>query len=429
MIIRSSGLTMITQGEYEMARNSFKSEAAFPGHPEWDRLTARSSRIPDRGNDIRSEFARDTTRTLHCLAFRRLKHKTQVFPNIENDHICTRMEHVLHVSSVAGTIANYLGLNSELTQAIAMGHDIGHAPFGHEGEKVLNDISRYWLDGQEFWHEMNGLRFADDIELLEDFNNNVENLGLTYAVRDGIVCHCGEVDEDTIYPRDGRDGNDPFGDLYDIGRPGSENSVNAVTWEGCVVKIADKIAYLGRDIEDAIELGALGPDEISELESMARRYDENAINTTVIMHNMIIDLCENSDPDSGIRLSPKYMEQMKELKEFNYAHIYTDRHLEPYRQYTTLALNEIFAKLREYYAGEDTLANIHASASEYPLLLREFEKFLRVYSAIDSPLRYRNKKIYGRLDYESIYDQAALDFIAGMTDRFATKVYEELLRY
>jgi dGTPase len=276
---------------------------------------------------------------------------------------------------------------------------------------------------------MNGLRFADSIELLGDFNNNVENLGLTYAVRDGIVCHCGEVDEDTIYPREGSNGDDPFGDLYAIGKPGEENSVNAVTWEGCVVKIADKIAYLGRDIEDAIELGFMGTDEISELETMARRYDENAINTTVIMHNMIIDLCENSDPDNGIRLSPKYKMQMKELKDFNYKHIYTDNRLEPYRQYTTLALNAIFAKLLEYYAGEDTLSNIHASKKEYPLLLGEFEKFLRVYSAIDSPLRYRNKKIYGRLDDEEIYDQAILDFIAGMTDRFATKVYEELLRY
>jgi dGTPase len=349
------------------------------------------------------------------------------------------MEHVLHVASVSGTIANYLGLDRDLTRAISIGHDIGHTPFGHAGEKILEELSRYWLDGSDFWHEMNGLRFADKIELLEDFNSNVDNLGLTYAVRDGIVCHCGEVDDYAIFPREHLgdpdfDGGpnatgDPFGDLYSISRPEQDVSVNAVTWEGCIVKIADKIAYLGRDIEDAIELGFLGPDEIADLKTMARKYDENAMNTTVIMHNMIVDLCEHSSPDEGIRLSGKYREQMKELMMFNYSHIYLDKRLDPYSKYARLALEQIFERLHDYYDGEETIANLHGSIHEYPLLIREFISFLRIYSAVDSPLRYRNVKIYGTLDSEEIYDQAIIDFIAGMTDRFAVKVYEELLKY
>jgi len=422
-----------------MPRDSFKFEAAGPQNPNWEKLIARNSEIPSREHDIRSEFERDTTRLLHCSAFRRLKHKTQVFPNIENDHICTRMEHVLHVASVSGTIANYLGLDRELTQAISIGHDIGHAPFGHAGEKILEELSRYWLSGSSFWHEMNGLRFADKIELLEDFNSNVDNLGLTYAVRDGIVCHCGEVDDAAVFPREHLgdpdfDGGpnatgDPFGDLYNIPKPEPDVSVNAVTWEGCIVKAADKIAYLGRDIEDAIELGFLDPDEIADLKTMARKYDENAMNTTVIMHNMIIDLCESSSPEEGIRFSNKYREQMKELMQFNYSHIYLDKRLDPYSKYARLALEQIFEQLHDYYDGEDTIADLSGSMHEYPLLISEFISFLHTYSAVDSPLRYRNAKIYGTLDTEEIYDQAVIDFIAGMTDRFAVKVYEELLKY
>ena len=140
--------------------------------------------------DIRPVFQRDRDRILHCKSFRRLKHKTQVFFNIDNDHICTRMEHVQHVESVSCTIAKYLGLNTDLTRAIAMGHDLGHAPFGHEGEVELTKI-RKELGMDAFWHERNSLRIIEDIELLEDNNKNYQNLNLTYAVRDGIISHCG----------------------------------------------------------------------------------------------------------------------------------------------------------------------------------------------------------------------------------------------
>ena len=137
----------------------FQEFAAAPSHPRWEALAGRKSRLYARPDDIRDPFARDYTRVLHSMAYRRLKHKTQVFFNIDNDHICTRMEHVAHVESVSSTIAAALGLNQDLTRAIAMAHDLGHAPFGHQGETVIRSLSQTHL-GQTFWHEQNALRFA-----------------------------------------------------------------------------------------------------------------------------------------------------------------------------------------------------------------------------------------------------------------------------
>ena len=267
-----------------MQKEKFKSEAAIPENVAWEKLTKRETDLYSREDDVRSPFARDYTRILHSFAYRRLKHKTQVFFNIDNDHICTRMEHVAHVESVSHTIAKSLGLNDELTKAIAMGHDLGHAPFGHQGETVISKLSEKYL-GEKFWHEKNGLRFVDKIELLEDNYKKCKNLDLTYAVRDGIISHCGEVNENGLKPRK------ELIDLNDFTTPGQ---YQPVTWEGCVVKISDKIAYIGRDIEDAINLGFLEEKTKNDLVKMARANDERVLNTTVIMHNLIIDICENS---------------------------------------------------------------------------------------------------------------------------------------
>ena len=158
--------------------NKFKDYAANEHNPKWENMIKREKEIYKRENDIRSEFERDYTRILHSDAFRRLKHKTQVFYSPQNDHICTRIEHVMHVESVSYTIAKYFGLNTELTKAIATGHDLGHSPFGHEGERILSEISKKEI-GESFWHEKNGLDFVDKIELLEDYNKNKRNLNLT----------------------------------------------------------------------------------------------------------------------------------------------------------------------------------------------------------------------------------------------------------
>lgn len=140
-----------------MKKAKFKEFASTEKNKNWDNLILREGKLYDRKGDVRTPFTRDYTRILHSLAYRRLKHKTQVFFNIDNDHICTRMEHVAHVESVSATIAKQLGLNTELTKAIAIGHDIGHAPFGHHGEAVLDNIAKEKLkESGGFWHEKNG---------------------------------------------------------------------------------------------------------------------------------------------------------------------------------------------------------------------------------------------------------------------------------
>ena len=182
-------------------KNSLKNQSAVPENSKWDNIIKRENELYSRGNDIRSEFERDYTRIIHSLAFRRMKHKTQVFFSPTNDHICTRIEHVILVESISNTIAEYLGLNTKLTKAIAMSHDIGHSPFGHEGERILSEISKKDI-GKTFWHEKNGLEMVDKIILLEDNKQNLQNLNLTYGVKDGIISHCGEIDENSLKPRD-----------------------------------------------------------------------------------------------------------------------------------------------------------------------------------------------------------------------------------
>lgn len=411
-----------------MHNTKFQSVAATSQNSNWDKFIERPDELYSRRDDIRSEFARDYTRILHSLAYRRLKHKTQVFFNIDNDHICTRMEHVAHVDSVSQTIANTLGLNAELTKAIAMGHDLGHAPFGHQGETVINELTQEHI-GQRFWHEKNGLRFVDDIELLEDNYKKSKNLNLTYAVRDGIISHCGEVDENGLIPRK---------ELIDLAQFENPGQYQPATWEGCVVKIADKIAYIGRDIEDAINLGFLNEATKNELLKMAQANDERVLNTTVIMHNLIIDICENSTIEKGICLSPRFLEQINSIKRFNYQYIYKSERFEPFKEYSALVIRQIFNALMKTYAGKESWREIDEKKKYYPVLMDTFGKWLAQYCEINivpqGDLRAvaancENRKIYGGLADKKIYASAVIDFISGMTDRFAIKVFNELLTY
>ncbi len=406
----------------------FSDEGAFPHNPLYETLTSRLEPIYSKENDCRDQFERDYTRILHSLAYRRLKHKTQVFFNIENDHICTRMEHVSHVESVSTTIAKELGLNVDLTRAIAIGHDLGHAPFGHQGERELAALSKKYL-GKSFFHEKNGLHFVDSIELLEDDYRVSRNLNLTYAVRDGIISHCGEVDDNGLKPR--REAID-LNDFTECGQ------YQPFTWEGCVVKLSDKIAYVGRDIEDAIRLRFLTKENMDTLADMAKAYDKMAINTTVIIHNMIYDVCRNSTPEKGICLSETFHEQLKAIKKFNYEFIYRNKRLDPFTEYARLVLEQIFLVLKDAYKGEDTLAELRRRAEFYPELMGAFADWLSKFcvSRLDmfsniseKTVKCKNKKIYGSLETEEIYIGAILDYISGMSDNYAIKVFNELISY
>lgn len=406
----------------------FSEFAAVPGNPNYEKLIERNAPLDMRREDVRSPFERDYTRILHSRGYRRMKHKTQVFFNIDKDHICTRMEHIAHVESVSGTIAGYLGLNMELTKAISIGHDIGHAPFGHQGERVLDRISREYLK-TGFWHEKNGLHFVDNVELLANSYNEKKNLGLTYAVRDGIISHCGEVDQNGLKPRDA------LLPLSEFKEPGQ---FQPATWEGCVVKIADKIAYVGRDIEDAISLGFIDEDAKQQLLKMARAHDEKVMNTTVIMYNLIQDICENSSPEKGICLSDKFSDQLNEIKDFNLKNIYKNKRFLPYQEYSVLIINQIFESLYDLYDPAHIWDVLEKERKFRPDTIESFEGWLAEYCEMDfvpeGKLKEtagicKNRKIYGRLETKEIYVQAIIDYISGMTDRFAIKVFNELLKY
>lgn len=410
-------------------KNKFKDFAATPKNSNWLKLIERENELYGRPDDIRSQFARDYTRIIHSLAYRRLKHKTQVFFNAAgNDHICTRMEHVLHVDSVSSTIASFLGLNEELTKAIAMGHDLGHAPFGHEGERALAEIAKNNLgEDFKFWHEENGLYFADNIELLEDYESNLQNLNLTYAVRDGIISHCGEVDENGLKPRE---------ELFDLSKFKNPGQTNAATWEGCVVKVADKIAYLGRDIEDAMRLDYFDEKQKQKLRDLAKLTKNSTINTTVIMHSMILDLCKNSDPVKGLTMSDEAYSQLVQIKNFNYENIYFNKRLEPYKKYSELILGQIFEVLSSYYRGSDTLEYLYENNFDKRKFVKDFVLWIMQYCDMEfseglkkqkTNLSQKNKKIYGNLDCEKVYMRAVLDYISGMTDNYAYDAFNELL--
>lgn len=388
----------------------FEKYAANENNPNWDKIISRQSPLYNRNNFMRSEFERDYTRIIHSTAYRRLKHKTQVFFSPENDHICTRIEHVTHVESISYTIAKNLGLNTELTKAIAVAHDVGHSPFGHEGEKILSEISNRDL-GISFWHEKNGLELVDNIELLEDTERFKQNLDLTYAVRDGIISHCGEIYENCLKPRE------EFIDLNDYKFP---NQYAPYTWEGCVVKISDKISYLCRDIEDAITL-KIFKDIPGE---------EDIINNTNLINNLIYDLCENSSPEKGLCLSENALNLMNRIKAFNYKYIYASNRIKPSTRYFRVVINEIYNLLKSMYDGQNTLNKLNDVSDIYPNLCKGFINFITDYYDFDNRenLRLKNKVLFS-IDNEKDFYKAIIYYISGMTDNFAIEIYNEIIHF
>lgn len=390
----------------------FKEEIAMPNNPKWVNMIKREIPLYPRNNDIRSEFGRDYTRIIHSTAYRRLKHKTQVFFSPENDHICTRIEHVMHVESISYTIAKYLGLNTELTKAIATAHDLGHSPFGHQGEKILSEIAKRDIK-ETFWHEKNGLEMVDKIELLEDPNKNLQNLDLTYAVRDGIISHCGEIDENHLKPRE---------NFVDLNEYQYSNQYAPYTWEACVVKIADKISYLGRDIADAITLGILTDENIEELYQLLNYNKSEVINNTVIINDLIYDLCNHSNPKDGLCFSKEMFILINQIKRFNYQNIYLSEKLTSSTNYFYLILNSLYDTLKEGYQNRERIEKM------CPELLYDFEKWLSNYKVKGRKAINQNKAIFD-IEKEEDYLKAILYYISGMTDNYAIKMYHKIIQF
>lgn len=398
----------------------FENVATVEGSAKWKNAIHRNEKmyLPTYGdNTMRTDFDRDYTRVINTRAYRRLKNKTQVFFAPKNDHICTRMEHVMLVESISHTISNYLGLNNELTKAIAIAHDIGHSPFGHQGEYAISEITQREF-GEKFWHEKNGVHLVDNLELLPDYAGKLRNLNLTYAVRDGIISHCGEVTDKGLLPRE---------EAIDLSEYKTVNQFNPYTWEGCVVKMSDTIAYIGRDIEDAEKMNLLSEKEIEKFNKI---IEDVKLQNSNIINYFVVDLCNNSNIKEGLRFSDKAFETLKSIKEFNYKQIYKNAKISPSIRYFRLVINEIFYTLKNEFAGKNTIKNLKKMKRYYPNLSSEFIEWLSRYSNIEERDTniYRNKLLYDLSNLED-YERAIINYISGMTDQYIINVYNEIVSF
>ena len=401
----------------------FKTVGAFEQNPLWKTFITREVIKPIKSKDSRSEFIKDYDRIVHSGIYNKLGDKTQVFSHPTSSTTSKRIHHVTQVASIAETISDFLGLNTELARAIAIGHDLGHTPFGHGAERVLRKIMKELGFSDPFWHERHSLRVIDDIETKLNSKGNKTNLNLTYAVRDGIISHCGEVDENGLIPRN---------EHLDLRTITINNRPQPFTWEGCVVKIADKIAYLGKDLEDAINNKFLDPKKINELKKEIKqktglKFDE--INNTVLINHFINDLCANSSPENGLHFSHPTFQLMNIVKDFNYTNIYLPKDAVQ-GPYYDLAINTIFNTLDKYYQGQNTLLELKKIRETKPALANSFSDWLIKYSNI-SPLKkakgkYQNKNLYD-INNPQDYKLSIIEYIASLTDADAKNIFEEIM--
>jgi len=335
----------------------------------------------------RENFSIDADRILHSLAYSRYIDKTQVFYLIKNDHITHRVLHVQLVSKIGRTIGRLLRINEDLIEAVALGHDIGHAPFGHDGEMFLSDLSKeYGLDS--FLHNVQGVRFLEVIE------KKGAGWNLSLQVLDGILCHNGEVHNPALYPDKSKD----FTRLEEEVRKVTENPESPIwpmTLEGCVVRMADTISYIGRDIEDAIRLGLIKRNEIPV--DCRRRLGET--NGTIV-YTLVEDLIAESLEKAYVSFSPEVAEALRKLKDFNQEFIYTDPKAKKQTKKLRLMFELLFKKYyKDLKAGNDN-----------SVIFREF------LDGMSS--RYRDSTPPGMI---------VRDFIAGMTDDYFLRQCQENL--
>lgn len=338
---------------------------------------------------VRSDFERDIGRIIYSQAFRRLRHKTQVFFNPQSDHICSRIEHVIYVSYIAKTIGRALNLNLDLVEGIALAHDLGHAPFGHTGEKTLDACVKKYDSEDFFQHELHGLRVVDI--LMKSMASEENGLNLSYEIRDGIASHCGEVYKERIL-KPFRDKPDDLIEKKPTGRP------MPATLEGCVVRIADKIAYVGRDIEDAARAGIMDFDDIPPaiLSTLGTTNSQ-------IIHTLVSDIIHNSLNRDEIVLSEEAGGAMEALLKENSARIYQSEKVKCYEERVKLTVSGLFDGLMSALEDPEKSKASGNPAFTALALYRE------TYPQEDAP---RSRMV--------------LDYIAGMTDSYADKCYQDI---
>lgn len=347
-------------------------------------------RLNQESQDIRPNYFRDIDRIIYSLSYTRYIDKTQVFSHKENDHISKRMTHVQMVSKIARTIGRALSLNEDLIEAAALGHDLGHPPFGHTGEAILNKISLELGLGY-FNHNIQSVRTLLKIE------NQGKGSNLCLQTLDAIMCHNGEIELAEYYPVS----KDIETFLQEYNLSYQDNNIikklRPMTLEGCIVRVSDIIAYIGRDIEDTIRLGIITKDDIPQnIKNILGDNNRDIINT------IILDIITNSYQKPYIKISPNIFTAIKELKKFNYENIY-------YKANTNEDINQyemMFRKLIEVYYYQ--LQNNKEEEIIYQSYLNHMSK------------EYRQNNSNYRI---------IIDYIAGMTDDYFKKQYEKYKNY
>ena len=324
---------------------------------EYDTLAPRAAKSAEtRGrdrveaeDDLRPSYQRDRDRIIHCKAFRRLKHKTQVFLAPEGDHYRTRLTHVLEVTQIGRTIAKSLRLNEVLTEAIGLGHDLGHSAFGHAGEAALNKLVHGGFD-----------HYRQSVRVVEVLENDGRGLNLTIEVRDGILKHSKGEKGELLRKRP---------------------KARALTLEGDIVRISDIIAYVNHDIDDGIRAGLLKENDIpKDIRTTLGRTGSQRID------RMVRDVIQSTlDCDyEAISMSPEVMQSLEELRTYMFQNMYL-----------------------------------------IPEVRSEFEKAQNVLTALFQYVTAHPDEFFGGQPDESV-ERLAIDFIAGMTDRYAINLYQRL---
>jgi dGTPase len=294
--------------------------------------------VPEEECELRTPYQRDRDRIIHCKSFRRLKHKTQVFLSPEGDHYRTRLTHTLEVSQIARTIARALLLNEDLTEAISLGHDLGHTPFGHAGERALDQICEHG-----FRH------YEQSVRIVEKLEKNGKGLNLTKEVRNGILCHTKGTEADTL--------------------------------EGRIVRLADRIAYINHDIDDAERAGVLKGNQIpADVVAVLGSRRSERIDTLV--HSVV----ENSR-DGVIQMDPTVQEAFDRLNDFMFEYVY----------------------LNSYAKAEE---------KKVPCLIGALYDYLIKPGNLPEDMRL--------IAEQDGVERAACDYIAGMTDHYAIKLFQNI---
>ena len=345
-------------------------------------------RIFEDKRDIRPEFFRDIDRIIHSQGYTRYIDKTQVYSFTENDHITHRVLHVQLVSKIARTIGRALRLNEDLIEAIALGHDIGHTPFGHTGERFLNDICKKEGIGY-FCHNAQSVRILKDIE----------NVNISIQTLDGILAHNGELLLNKYQAKKDKNKEDILKEVEGVFTiEGYSKMIRPMTLEGCVVRISDIIAYLGRDIEDAITLGVIKREDLPKQITDILGNDNSSI-----VNTLIIDIIKNGMDKEYIQFSKDVFKALVDLRNWNFKKIYSSEEALRNREKLEKAFEDMFNIYLEELKDKDYKNHIEFSDN-----IPASEK--RLFEFVNS----RSEEYRKNTDVKRI----VIDYMAGQTDKF-----------